>query len=220
MSDAQGDAGTRAEYWENFYQGREQVWSKDPNPLLVREVARLTPGTALDLGCGEGGDAVWLAGQGWQVTAVDVSDTALERAAALAEHQGVGASIGWQRHDLAETFPEGRFDLVSAQFFHSPVAIAQERDKVLRRAAEAVAPKGTLLIVGHGEWPSWVRDAPHEHDVPDIHFPTNSEVLTALGLAEGDWVVETDEAVLRDLTGPNRQNGTRNDIVLKLRRTT
>jgi SAM-dependent methyltransferase len=201
------------QFWEEFYGERDQVWSGKANPLLVREVASLTPGTALDLGCGEGGDAIWLAQQGWQVTAVDVSETVLKRAAGHAAEAGVEGII-WQCHNLAASFPEGRYDLVSAQFFHSPVESHGEREKALRQAAEAVAPGGTLLIVGHAGWPTWMEEPPH-----DVHFPTTTEVLEALTLPEGEWTVELEELVARDHPGPEGQPGTRSDNVLRVRRT-
>jgi SAM-dependent methyltransferase len=201
------------EYWETFYRDRDLVWTGKPNELLVREVAHLTPGTALDLGCGEGGDALWLAAQGWLVTAVDVSTTALARGAARATDAGVAARIDWQRHDLARSFPTGSFDLVSAQFLHSSVAVEGEREGILARAAEAVAPGGVLLVIGHAEWPTWLRDNPPV----DYRFPTNADVLATLD-PDRRWVVEVDEAVERELTGPEGQHGTRADYVLRLRR--
>ncbi|MEV4128410.1 class I SAM-dependent methyltransferase [Nocardia sp. NPDC049707] len=203
--------GNTQEFWEGFYQDRDQVWTGNPNPLLVREAAGLEPGTALDLGCGEGADAVWLAGRGWRVTAVDVSVTALRRAAAHADEAGLGEHITFAEHDLAQSFPEGMFDLVSAQFFHSPVAQEQERAKVLRRAAEAVQSGGVLLIAGHAGWPSFVE---HRHDV---HFPTMDEVLADLALG-ADWSVETRDAVEREVTWPEGQVGLRTDTVLRIRR--
>jgi SAM-dependent methyltransferase len=201
------------QFWEDFYRDKDQVWSGKANPLLVREVTGLTPGTALDLGCGEGGDAIWLAQQGWRVTAVDVSDTALKRAAAHAAEAGV-EGITWERHDVAVSFPEGRFDLVSAQFFHSPVEENGDRDKALRRAAEAVTPGGTLLVAGHAGWPTWMEDPPHK----DVHFPTPAEVLEALALAEGEWTVELQDLITHDHPGPEGQPGTRSDNVLRVRR--
>ncbi|WP_414938991.1 class I SAM-dependent methyltransferase [Amycolatopsis sp. cmx-11-51] len=201
------------QFWEDFYRDKDQVWSGKANPLLVREVATLTPGTALDLGCGEGGDAIWLAQQGWRVTAVDISDTALERAAGHAASAGVDGIV-WERHDLAKSFPEGRFDLVSAQFFHSPVAEDGERDKALRRATEAVAPGGTLVVAGHAGWPTWLEEPPHEH----FHFPTPAEVLETLALADSEWSVEVQEVITRDFPGPEGQQGTRSDNVLRVRR--
>jgi SAM-dependent methyltransferase len=201
------------QYWEDFYQAKDQIWTGKPNPLLVREVGSLAPGTALDLGCGEGADAIWLAQRGWRVTAVDVSATALRRAAAHAVNAGVGDGIGWARHDLAQSFPAGLFDLVSAQFFHSPVAPAGEREKMLRRAAEAVAPAGVLLIVGHAGWPSWAEHPPFE-----FHFPTTSEVLESLGIDQDRWHVERAELVERVSTGPDGQPGRRADNLLRVRR--
>ncbi len=201
------------EYWETFYRDRDQVWTGKANELLVREVAHLTPGTALDLGCGEGGDALWLAEQGWQVTAVDVSTVALARGAARATEQGLAARIDWQRHDLARSFPTGRFDLVSAQFLHSSVAAEGEREGILARAAEAVAPGGVLLVVGHAGWASWQRDDPPM----EYRFPTNADVLAALDLGR-EWVVEVDETVERAVSGPDGEPGTRSDVVLRVRR--
>jgi SAM-dependent methyltransferase len=105
------------------------------------------PGTALDLGCGHGGDAVWLASLGWGVTAVDVAATALERVASLATARNVADRVITERHDLARSFPDGTFDLVSACCFHTPMEIP--RHDVLRRAAGSVAPGGLLVIVEH-----------------------------------------------------------------------
>ncbi|HEX3650002.1 MAG TPA: class I SAM-dependent methyltransferase, partial [Pseudonocardiaceae bacterium] len=98
---------TAEQFWEGFYQERDAIWSGRPNPLLVREIGSLQPGSVLDLGCGEGADAVWLARQGWRVTAVDISATALERAAGHADAAGVGDRIEWVRHDLSRSVPTG-----------------------------------------------------------------------------------------------------------------
>lgn len=208
------DTATRAEqYWEERYGAEGRVWSGRPNTLLVREVEQLPPGTALDLGCGEGGDAIWLATKGWRVTAVDVSATALRRGAEHARDAGVEAGIRWERHDLSRSFPDGSFDLVSAQFLHSPVAADGEREEILRRAAAAVAPGGILLVAGHAGWPSWQETPPFEH-----HFPTTSEVIDALDLEPGRWVIELEEVVRRDFPDPDGRPGHREDNVLRLRR--
>ncbi|MGK5641888.1 class I SAM-dependent methyltransferase [Streptomyces sp. URMC 126] len=201
-------------FWEEFYGRGERVWSGRPNPLLVREATELTPGTALDLGCGEGADAIWLAGRRWRVTAVDVSATALERGAAHAAEAGVADRIDWQRHDLGATFPacpEGGFDLVSLQFLHSPVELPVER--ILRSAAAAVAPGGVLLFVGHAESPSWKREA-HA----GLRLPTADEILAALGLPSPDWHVEVRESLRTEATGPDGEAGFRVDHVLRVRR--
>jgi SAM-dependent methyltransferase len=209
----QDTAKSAEQYWEERYRDEGRVWSGRPNPLLVREAGPLPPGTALDLGCGEGGDAIWLASQGWEVTAVDVSDTALRRGAEHARDAGVAAKIRWERHDLSQTFPEGSFDLVSAQFLHSPVAADGEREAILRRAAAAVAPGGILLVVGHAGWPSWQEEPPF-----DYHFPTTGDVLDALDLESGRWHVELEEVVERELPDPDGRPGRREDNVLRVRR--
>src|SRR5688500_13702544 len=135
-------------FWERRYASREQVWSGRANARLAEVAGPLEPGRALDLGCGEGADAVWLAQRGWDVTAVDVSATALERGAAAAAAVGVADRVRFERHDLARSFPAGAFDLVSAQFLQSPVELP--RGEVLRSAAAAVGECGLLLIVEHG----------------------------------------------------------------------
>ncbi|MBF6211163.1 class I SAM-dependent methyltransferase [Nocardia puris] len=205
-------ASTAEEYWEGFYRERDKVWTGNPNPLLAREAAGLVPGSALDLGCGEGGDALWLAGRGWRVLAVDVAEVALRRGAAHAADAGVADRITWERHDLSRTFPEGAFDLVSAQFLHSPVAADGERDEILRRAAAAVAPGGTLLLAAHSTFPTWMTDP------PKIHLPTNASQLEALALDPTEWTVLTAALIDRDLPGPEGQPGTRTDSLLRITR--
>lgn len=200
-------------YWEDIYQDQDEVWSRRPNPLLVREFASVTPGTALDLGCGEGGDAIWLAQQGWRVTAVDISATALRRAAARAAEAGIVEGIVWAQHDLARSFPDGFFDLVSAQFFHTIVAATGERETVLRSAAGAVAPGGALLIVSHAGWPSWVGAPPFE-----FHFPTIPEIIDALDLPQDRWRVEVAELVEREEAAPDGQLGHRRETVVRTQR--
>ena len=137
------------EFWDDRYRSAGRLWSGQPNPQLVAQTADLTPGEALEAGCGEGADAIWLARQGWTVTAVDVSAVALERAAGYAAAAGdeVARRITWQREDLLSWVPEPeRFDLVSAHFMHLPTG---ELEAMHRRLAAAVRPGGTLLVVGH-----------------------------------------------------------------------
>ena len=137
------------EYWDERYAAAERIWSGNANPQLVATVGELTPGTALDVGSGEGADAIWLAAQGWQVTGVDVSAVALTRAAQQAAQAGAGIAdrITWQRADAHSFDPAPQqFDLVSAQFMYLPQPALQA---LHRRLAAAVRPGGTLLIVGH-----------------------------------------------------------------------
>lgn len=200
-----------AEFWETRYRDGGRLWSGRPNSLLVREAAQLPPGRALDLGCGEGADAVWLASRGWRVTGVDISHTALERAAAHAAEAGVSDRTAWERHVLGESFPEGSFDLVNAQFLQSPVELDQQR--ILRQAAAAVAEGGTLLIVMHAGWPSWQSEPPFEAE-----FPTLRGVLDELALPEAGWSVETLETVRSVHVSPDGVEGFRDDNVWRIRR--
>jgi hypothetical protein len=197
-------------YWDNRYAQSDRIWSGNPNTVLVQETTDLAPGRALDLGCGEGADAIWLARRGWHVTAIDISRTALDRAAEHATEANVADRIDWQRHDLAVSFPVGAFDLVSAHFLHFP---GMPRDQILRTAATAVAPGGVLLVVGHAGHPSWDH-APH----PDVHFPTPEELLDALDLPPGQWEVQVSDERQRVQTGPDGQSATRTDNTLRVRR--
>ena len=134
---------------------------------------------------------------------------ALERAARNADE--VADRIDWRRHDLGTSFPAGRFDLVSAQFLHSPADMP--REKILRTAADAVTPGGVLLIVGHAGFPPWESDPHH-----DVHFPTPREVLEDLDLPDGEWEVQLCEEHERIQTGPDGRPATRTDNTLKIRR--
>lgn len=138
-----------AAFWDERYASSPAIWSGKPNPHLVSEAADLTPGRALDVGSGEGADAIWLAERGWTVTAVDHSQVGLDRSAEHAAQAGaeVAARISWERADVTRWTPgEGIYDLVSAQFMHLP---STDRVPLFERLAAAVAPGGSLLIVGH-----------------------------------------------------------------------
>ncbi len=200
-------------FWDELYGKQERVWSGNPNAILVGKVTGLTSGTALDLGCGEGADAIWLAQQGWRVTAVDVSQTALRRAEGHAESAAVSKNIDWQQHDLTFSFPDGSFDLVSAQFLHSPVDFPRER--ILRTAAGAVAPGGRLLVVGHAGVPPW---APNHQS--EVYLPTPQDVLESLQIDPEQWKVELLESPTRDAIGPAGQSATLTDSVLMVMRLT
>ena len=198
------------DFWDDRYRESDRIWSGNPNAALVREVEALPPGRALDLGCGEGADAIWLARRGWRVTGVDISGVALERAARAAA--AVGA-VDWQRRDLGSSFPDGEFDLVSAQFLHSPGDMPRER--ILRTAAGAVAPGGVLLVVGHAEHPMGEHAPDH-----DVHLPTAREVLDSLELPEDEWEVQVCEEYERPHTGPDGEPSVRRDTIVKVRRAT
>jgi len=199
------------EHWEDHYGERDRVWSGRVNAAFAEIVEPLKPSTALDLGCGEGGDAMWLAERGWQVVAVDISETALQRAAEDADARGVGNRIEFQAHDLSESLPEGAFDLVSAQFLHSTLPL--DRTRIFQRAADVIRPGGLLLIVDHGGAPPWASKLHHHHE-----FPGADEVVAALNLPDAEWERVRVDSVEREATGPNGDNGTLVDNVIVLRR--
>lgn len=133
--------------WDDRYGGDEKVWSGSPNAQLVAEISGLTPGTALDVGCGEGGDVIWLARQGWEVTGADFSSKGLSRAALHAEQAGVAERTQWWQTDARLFAAPGRcWDLVTTHFLHPPDGAMVD---VTRRLTKAVAPGGHLLVVGH-----------------------------------------------------------------------
>ena len=177
--------GSDAAEWDAMYAERDSVWSGEPNTQLVAEVSALTPGTALDVGCGEGADAVWLAKQGWHVTAVDISEIALGRARAHASAAGV--TVSFEQADLVAAPPAPKsYDVVSAQFFHLP---EPPRAQAYRGLGEAVRSGGHLLVVGH---------YPSEHigkDHPERLFTTDEIV----SLFADDWQVVVSE--VRERTG-------------------
>lgn len=197
------------EFWDDLYKKRDKIWSGKPNVQLTRYIQEIKPGTALDLGCGEGGDAVWLAQQGWHVVATDVSPVAIERSKALAIAHGQESNIEFQQHDFTVSFPAGTYDLVSAQFLQSPIDF--QRTEVLRKAASAVSGGGYLLIVEHGSAPSW---SPHA----SMHFPSAQETFDSLELDEADWHIEALDAPERPITGPSGEHASIKDNVILIRR--
>ena len=229
-----GDPDVAAE-WDKRYSEQDQMWSGNPNGTLVAEVAGLAPGRALDVGCGEGADAIWLAGLGWDVTALEVSGVALERAARHAADAGV--TVRWVHAGMVEAaLPPASFDLVSAQY---PV-LARTPELVAERAViDAVVPGGVLLFVHHADM-EHRHDHGHGHDHGQHHgddhgddhgdatdghvdehafdpadyvWPT--DMVTALG---DDWAIEVDER--RPRVGPEGGAGAghTDDLVLRARR--
>jgi SAM-dependent methyltransferase len=139
------DGIVNSDEWDQRYAVREFVWDTGPNRFVAEELSGLAPGLALDLAAGEGRNAVWLAGRGWQVTAVDFSGVALAKARRLAGDRGV--TVDWVQADLHDYRPApGAYQLVVVAYLH---LAAQERAAVLRRAAGALAPRGTVFVVGH-----------------------------------------------------------------------
>jgi SAM-dependent methyltransferase len=179
---------SRREMWDERHAGREPIESPEPDPSLARIAGEQTPGRALDLAAGDGRNAIWLAAHGWDVTAVDFSAVALERARASAATAGV--TVDWVNADLLEWRPAPRsFDLVAIMFLHLP---RDERRPVYAAAAEAVAPGGLLLVVGH-DLANLTEGAGGPQD-PEVLF-TPPEIAADLA----GFTVETAETVTRDL---------------------
>jgi SAM-dependent methyltransferase len=202
-------------FWDELYRSLSAVWSGDPNPQLVAEISDLTPGTALDAGCGEGADAIWLAERGWHVTAADISPVALERARAFASNvsDDVARRIDWLHADLLNWSPPAEsYDLVSAQFMHPPTA---PRETLFRRLAAAVKPHGTLLVVGHH--PSDLQTTAKRPPLPELLF-TAADVAALLEPNNWDIIVETSRE--RTTTDPAGRTITIHDAVLRARRRT
>ncbi|RFS84371.1 class I SAM-dependent methyltransferase [Actinomadura spongiicola] len=196
-----------ARFWEERYSGRARVFSGAPNAVLVTEITDLPPGQALDVGCGEGADALWLARHGWQVTAVDISLTALRRAAATAGD--VAGRVAWARADLTVTPPpSAAFDLVSVQYF--PLA-HQPGHTALRGLLGAVAPGGTLLVVGHDLAGLPPRDD-NGVDYGDYYQPGDIAELL-----DQNWTVLINETRRRTTPAPAGTHHT-HDTILRARR--
>ncbi len=206
------------DYWERRYGARDAVWSGRPNAPLVDAVTALglvpapAGATALDLGCGEGGDVVWLAQQGWRATGVDISEHAVARGAAAAAERGVGEAVRFVARDLSTWDDAREYDLVSSCFLQSPVAL--DRAAILRAAAGRVAVGGHLLVVAHAAPPSWARGAPWADQV----LPTVESELAALALDER-WELLVAEVRDRDATGPDGRPGHLRDVVVLAHRT-
>lgn len=175
-------SASAAEVWDDTYRPAPK-WSGRPNVFLVPLIDAAPVGArALDIGCGEGADAIWLAGLGWNVLAVDVSEVALGRAREHAAAQGV--AVRFEQADLEASFPAGTFELVTASYLHSTIAFARER--ILRRAWQAVAPGGRLVILSHADVPTGM----HAHGHTEL--PGAAETLALLQLpAEASWSAMT-----------------------------
>ncbi|GGT46189.1 class I SAM-dependent methyltransferase [Streptomyces althioticus] len=198
-------------FWNGVHAARPEAGDPQPNVGLTETAADLPPGDALDLGCGNGGDALWLARRNWHVTAVDISAVAIERLAALARSHGLAERVTAVRHDLREPFPFGGLDLVCAHYLHTPFDL--DRAAVLRTAAHALRVGGRLLVVDHGSTAPWSWDQD-----PDIRYPSPREVAADIGLDPAMWTVERAGTPRRTATGPDGRTAEVTDHVLLVRR--
>ncbi|GAB2478072.1 class I SAM-dependent methyltransferase [Jatrophihabitans fulvus] len=203
-----------AAVWDERYGTTEAVWSGNVNQRLAEQASDLPPGDALELGCGEGADAVWLAQRGWTVTASDVSGVVVDKNRARSEATlpaDVAARLTWVRSDIKEWQPPAAaYDLVSMQFLHLPAELFAD---VQRRVAVAVRPGGRLLVVNHDP-----RD--HEaglrpHGLPGM-MPRPEEIAAMLD--PHAWDVEVAETQARRWTMPDGDEATVHDAVVRARR--
>ncbi|MCW2523396.1 MAG: hypothetical protein JWO63_1731 [Frankiales bacterium] len=201
-----------AQWWERHYQDAAGGPASQPSAQLMAEVAGLAPGTALEAGCGTGADAVWLARHGWDVTAVDVSPTAVRLARTLAapgQSEATGR-ISWLVADLTVWHPRQQYDLVVSQYVHPDLPFGD----FVARLADAVAPGGTLLVVGHDDRPGADR---HAADRPPPAASIGPDAVVR-ALDPEQWDVTVAEARTRPVNhGPTQL--TIADVVVKARRT-
>ena len=209
----------RTESWERHYAESERVWSGRVNATTAAALEGTPVGSALEIGCGEGADAVWLATQGWTVTATDLSTTAIERARATARDRGL--EIDFRALDAASELPAGPFDLVVSSFLHSWESDFP-RLAILRQGLARVAPGGRLLAVSHAAAPPWTPrtrgadGARGADDRPPLRTP--DEELALLALDGAEWEIERAEILTRDATGPDGTAAQLQDGILLLRR--
>lgn len=199
--------------WSQAYRDHaDAVHEMPPNPQLVAAAGDLTAGTALDAGCGHAADTIWLASHGWRVTAADIATTALRHAKAHAETLGsdIASRIDWRQADLTTwTPPENHFDLVSSHYIHG----VGPRKELVRRLASAVAPGGTLLVVGHD--PSDPTTDISHADAPEFYV-TPDEL--AAGLDLDHWIIDVAEIRNRPATDQHGREATARDAVLLARK--
>lgn len=208
------------EYWDQIWQGDRAaaMGSAQPNPHLVREVADLPPGTALEAGCGAGAEAIWLATRGWQVTGADIATAALDRAAERAADAGVAAQTQWTQADLSAWEPATRFDLVTTHYAHPAMPQLDFYDRI----ASWVGPGGTLLIVGHLHHDATGGSHGHGHarehgDGPPASASATAATITAR-LDAARWEIVTAQESQRTMSGPDGRETTIHDVVVRATR--
>jgi SAM-dependent methyltransferase len=208
--------GFDEDYWERHWQQahRDRPGAMDgaaPNPYLGPEIGGLTPGSALDAGCGAGAEAIWLAAHGWQVTAADIAPEALARAAERAARSEVSDRVRWVAADLTAWAPSERFNLVTTHYAHP----AMPQLAFYHRISGWVAPGGTLLIVGHLHAPGSGGHG-HGHHPPAEATVTVTDITAGLDGAE--WDVVTAEEHRRTVTGSEGRAMPLHDVVVRATR--
>lgn len=201
-------------YWDQIWSGDRApgMSTSEPNPHLVREVSGMTPGSAIDAGCGAGAEAIWLAENGWQVTAADVAETALAFGEERATASGVADKVGWVLADLSTWEPPTQYDLVTTHYAHPEMPQLD----FYGRIASWVAPGGTLLIVGHLH-----HGGAHDHAADEGHPPDAASATAAAITARLDpdlWRIATAEESQRTMSGPGGRSTVIHDVVVRATR--
>jgi len=200
--------------WDARYAERPQLWSGRVNAVVREIVEPLEPATALDVGCGEGGDVIWLAKRGWKATGIDVSGVAIERASRAAAEHGVADVARFERRDLdLDPDVSGEWALVVSSYLHSPGPL--NRRAIFRAASGAVARGGLFLVVGHAAPPPWADARQHEH-APRL--PGVDETLDEMALDSAHWNVDLAEERAREVLGPDGAPAELLDVVVLARR--
>lgn len=200
-------------FWEEFYCTRRTSSTGRATAALQRIAVGLTPGRALDLGASHGDDVIWLAQQGWQARGCDISETAVARARARARAAALGLEqqAQFERCDLSVALPEGEFDLITALYLQSPVALA--RAAILAQAARRLRPGGHLLVLSHAAPLPWAVGV-----TPSTIFPTVAEELAAIGVPAPELEAVAAEAVTRAAHGPDGAKAMLEDNLVLVRR--
>lgn len=198
-------------FWEQRYAQSLNRQRGKAGKILQQMLAELRPGRALELGSSTGDDSLWLAERGWQVTGVDISDSAVQTAQRLAKEAGLADRIDFLSCDLATSFPSGQFELVCALYFQSPFDFP--RDRILQQAAASLVPGGHILVVTHASAPPWSKPEHHKHV-----FPTIESERQDLALAEKDWEMLDCRLITRLAKGPEGQEAELTDNLIFARR--
>ena len=205
------------EYWDDIWQGRRaaSMAGSPPHPHLSHEVSGMTPGTALDAGCGAGAEAIWLATRGWQVTAADIATAALDRAAERAAVSGVAGRVQWVRADLSTWEPGTSYDLVTTHYAHPAMSQLDFYDRI----ASWVATGGTLLIVGHLHPAAvGVHGHRHAHEHGGAQPPASASATAAAITARLDpdvWQVVTAQESHRTVPGHGGHEVSVHNVVVR-----
>jgi 2-polyprenyl-3-methyl-5-hydroxy-6-metoxy-1,4-benzoquinol methylase len=201
---------TATQFWQRFYEPvLDTPWTATVNPVLAELAEDLTPGQALDVGCGQGGDSLWLARRGWQVTALDIAEAAVRRVAAQAARENLSDRVRAEQHDLASGLPNGTYDLVNVHYLHTVFDFP--RSRILHDLASRIRPDGLLLVVDHASVAPWSWDQ-------EARFPTPAETLATLDLNAATWQTVVCAPRRRMATGPDGATAELTDNVIAVHR--